>query len=102
MSGEHAFLVDARQDRFLATLRFDGRAFVPVDAQQTPLPDRSAADFQDVLVDPLVPDRFHFIDSRGERLISARYRPPAGLEVLGSASLKTSAFRTSPNWGIWL
>jgi hypothetical protein len=97
MSGEHVFLVDARQDKLRATLRFDGRAFVPAG----PIPDRAAADFQDVLADPIAPDRFHFLDSRGDRLITARFTPPADLKVLATFSLK-AAFRSGPAWALWL
>jgi hypothetical protein len=100
MSGEHVFLVDARQDRLKAPLRFDGRSFVA--PPPGPVPDRAAADFQDLLADPIAPDRFHLVDSRGDRLVTVRFTPPARLEVVATLSLKTAAFRTGPAWALWL
>lgn len=100
-SGEHVFLVDARGDRLLGVRRFRAGSFEPVDSE-APIPERSAADLQDVIADPRSAGRFYLVDSRGERLVHVAWRPPDALDVIGQVDLKTPAFRSGPSWGLSL
>jgi len=84
MSGEHLFTVEPKSER-IGVLRFDGRAFVPVPAG-TALPDRAAADFQDILVDPS-DGTVLLVDAKGRRLVRARAGADGALMVVSIAAL---------------
>lgn len=99
MSGEHVFIVDAAAESLRRALRFDGSRFVEVSAT-APLPDRAAADFQDVVSDGA---RLFFVDSKGERLVVARFHAgDATLGVERVEPLGDERFRVAPNWAFWL
>jgi hypothetical protein len=102
MSGEHLFVIDAAADALTRVLRFDGERFVAVDAAAA-LPDRATADFQDLVADGAVPDRFFVVDSKGERLLVVRWHAAdAALTVEHVVPLGDARFRVSPNWALWL
>jgi hypothetical protein len=90
-SGEHAFVFDATDDRVVATLRFDGKNFVPIEAD-APLAERYKSDLQDVLADQGATGRFFVIDSKREQLLHVAFSPPSMLELLSVRSLRTAAF----------
>lgn len=98
-SGEHAFVFDTQDERVLSILRFDGKQFAAVSE---PLSERFKSDLQDLIPDPLAKDRFFLVDSKREQLLHVAWKPPASLELLGSTSLRTAAFRSSPSWALWL
>lgn len=100
-SGEYAFVFDAVEDRVLATLRFDGKSFVAVTAD-APLSERFKSDLQDVLPDTADTGRFLIVDSKREQLLHIAFQPPSRLELLNVTSLRTTAFRASPSWLVWL
>jgi hypothetical protein len=100
-SGEHVFVFDAVEDRVLATLRFDGQSFVPIKAD-APLSERFKSDLQDVLPDAAGTERFLIVDSKREQLLHVAFQPPSRLELLNVTSLRTTAFRASPSWSVWL
>lgn len=100
-SGEHAFMLDAVEDRVVATLKFDGKNFVPIKAD-APLAERYKSDLQDLLADEDSTSRFFVIDSKREQLLHVAFSPPSTLELLSVRSLRTAAFRSSPSWGIWV
>ncbi len=103
MAGEHLFLIDTREDRLRAILRFDGHAFVTVPLETESLPERSSAELQDVLVDPKDPGRLVLVDMKGDRLVRARRRPGEWtLTVERVDSLATESFRSATQWGAWL
>lgn len=97
-SGEHAFVFDTRDDRVRAILRFDGERFAMA---REPLSERFKSDLQDVLPDPAAKDRFFIVDSKREQLLHVAWKPPSELVLLGSTSLRTAAFRSSPSWAVW-
>ena len=98
-SGEHGFVFDTQDERVLSILRFDGKRFAAVSE---PLSERFKSDLQDLIPDPAASDRFFIVDSKREQLLHVAWKPPASLEVLGSKSLRTAAFRSSPSWAVWL
>jgi hypothetical protein len=103
MSGEHVFLVDTARDQLRAILRFDGQAFVAVPVDVPSLAERSAADFQDILVDPRAPDRLLLVDAKGERLVRARWSASDfSLTVESVTALATEAYKSTPDWAVWL
>jgi hypothetical protein len=103
MAGEHLFLIDTREDRLQAILRFDGNAFVSVPLDTESLPERSSAELQDVLVDPQDPGRLFLVDMKGDRLVRARRRPGEWtLTVERVDSLATESFRSATQWTVWL
>lgn len=97
-SGEHTFVFDTQDERVVSILRFDGKRFVAVRE----LSERFKSDLQDVIPDPTAKDRFFIVDSKREQLLHVAWKPPASLEVIGSTSLRTAAFRSSPSWALWL
>ncbi|HKP57378.1 MAG TPA: hypothetical protein VJV78_11690 [Polyangiales bacterium] len=97
-SGEHAFVFDTQDERVVSIVRFDGKQFVAVKE----LSERFKSDLQDLLPDPAAKDRFFIVDSKREQLLHVAWKPPASLELLGSTSLRTAAFRSSPSWALWL
>jgi hypothetical protein len=103
IAGEHLFLVDTREDKLRAILRFDGHAFVNVPLDTKVLPERSSAELQDVLVDPRDPSRLFLIDMKGDRLVRARHRQGEWtLTVERVDSLATESFRSATQWMAWL
>jgi hypothetical protein len=102
MSGEHVFVVDSAHRRLARVLRFDGTRFVEASAT-APLPDRSAADLQDLVADVHAADRFFFVDGKGERLVQVRWDAKSqSFVVLATIALGDGRFRTSPAWAVWL
>lgn len=97
MSGEHLFVVDAAGESLVRALRFEGARFVDVSPTAS-LPDRASADFQDVVGDG---DRLLFVDSKGERLIVARFAGGT-LAVERIRPLGDARFRMAPNWAFWI
>jgi hypothetical protein len=85
MSGEHLFVLDPRSERILRALRFDGRAFAPTPTT-TPLPDRAAADFQDIVLDAS-DGTILLIDAKGRRLVRARVGTDGSIVVVSIAAL---------------
>ena len=103
LSGEHVFFVDAAGERLRRIARFDGGGFVDVPLAAAALPDRSSSDLQDVTRDPAAAGRFFFVDAKREQLVHVEYDPAgAALRVLGTTSLGTAAYRSSPAWAVWL
>jgi hypothetical protein len=103
MSGEHVFLIDAAAEKLLRILRFDGTSLVEVPAVTDTLPERSRANFQDLIADPRQGDRFYLVDEKGERLLHLRFHAQdRALELLGITKLATDAYHAGPTWGVFL
>lgn len=84
MSGEHLFVFDPRSEAILGGLRFDGRTFTRI-SMTAPLPDRAAADLQDVILDEN--GTILIIDAKGRRLLRARVDADGSIAVLSIAGL---------------
>jgi hypothetical protein len=103
MAGEHLFLIDTRTDTLRAILRFDGHAFLTVPLDTKALPERSAAELQDVAIDPHDRGRLFLVDMKGDRLVVARHTPGDWtLTVERVDSLATESFRAATQWTSWL
>jgi hypothetical protein len=103
MNGEHLFVIDTRADKLSAILRFDGHAFKAVPVATASLPERASAGLRDLVGDPGDPDRLFIVDTKGDRLVRARWKPEAKtLTVERVDSLATESFRSATQWAAWL
>jgi hypothetical protein len=101
-TGDHLYVVDAAADRLVAALHLDGTRFERVDPAQ-PISDRAAADLQELLAVPGSTDRFLLLDAKNDRLLQLRHHAADDtLEVTGTVSLATGAYRSGPQWAFWL
>jgi hypothetical protein len=103
MAGEHLFVIDVAHERLRRILRFDGRAFVSLPLDTATLPAESAAELQDLQVDPHDRRRLFLVDMKRDRLIRARYHPEDGtLSVERIESLAAGSTRRATQWLVWL
>jgi hypothetical protein len=101
-AGDHLFVIDADRDRLRRVLAFDGQRFVgrPDDGA---VPDRKRAELRDLLPDPRAENVFFIVDSLGQRLLHVRYREAEAMfDLVDVIPLKTPAFRSGPDWAVWL
>jgi len=103
MGGDHVFIVDARTDRLAAIRRFDGARFEPVALDTAAIPERTAADLQDLVPERGASRRFVLVDSKGEQVVRVSFDPRTlALTVHARVSLRGRDRHTTPSWALWL